>query len=99
MELFGVDDQIGGVDRYAAAVWRDGVVVAQGLLQSCRQSMRLTVKGKAQDGRAVGETRGLVGLVGLLQTPPLAWAVCSCCATTDHLLFATRHAISTTHSH
>jgi len=26
--------------------------------------------GKAQDGRAVGETRGLVGLVGLLQTPP-----------------------------
>jgi len=28
--------------------------------------------GKAQDGRAVGETRGLVGLVGLLQTPPLS---------------------------
>ena len=70
MELFGVVDQIGGVDWYAAAVWRGAVVVAQGLLQSCRQSMRLTVKGKAQDGRAVGETRGLVGLVGLLQTPP-----------------------------
>ena len=45
MELFGVNDQIGGVGRYAVAVWRDAVVVAQGLLQSCRQSVRLNRNG------------------------------------------------------
>jgi len=45
VELFGVVDQIGGVDWYAAAVWRGAVVVAQGLLQSCRQSVRLNHDG------------------------------------------------------